>query len=52
MYSIQIKLSRYVKIKENVTQAYEKSMETNPRVIQMLQWAKTLKQHIQIFLSS
>ena len=39
MSSIQIKMSRYVKIRENVTLTHEKSMETNPRVSQMLQWA-------------
>ena len=39
MSSIQIKMSRYVKIKENVTLTHEKSVETNPRVSQMLQWA-------------
>ena len=39
MSSIQIKMSRYVKTIENVTLTHEKSMETNPRVSQMLQWA-------------
>ena len=34
-----IQMSRYVKIKENVTLTHEKSMETNPKVSQMLQWA-------------